>query len=80
MQALEVVKHLQVIEEIGTSILSGEIDLSAHAFALEQRKEAIGQRTQRALEQGRDRRPKGAPAPQGYLGHPNPPSNRSSDS
>jgi hypothetical protein len=39
---LGVVKHLDVIENIGPAVLPGWIDLTANAFALEQLKEALG--------------------------------------
>jgi hypothetical protein len=39
---LGVVKHLEVIEDIGPCVLPGWIDLTPNAFALEQLEEALG--------------------------------------
>jgi hypothetical protein len=46
---LGVAKHLDVIEDISPSVLPGEIDLTANAFALEQLEEALGHRVVMAV-------------------------------
>ena len=42
MAALRVVEHLDVVEDIGSRVIAGRIDLAADAFALEQLEEALG--------------------------------------
>lgn len=39
---LEVVEHLDVVEDIGSGVIEGLVDLAADAFALEQLEETLG--------------------------------------
>ena len=39
---LWVVEHLDVVEDVGSRVIAGRIDLAADAFALEQLEEALG--------------------------------------
>jgi len=40
--ALGVVEHLDVVEDVGSGVIAGRVDLAANAFALEQLERVLG--------------------------------------